>query len=54
MLDTEERPMNWEDFANKMFFIINNVGTSMIMKTSGLPPKLVEPFLNWNCFIVWS
>jgi hypothetical protein len=56
MLDTEERPTNWEDIANETFFIINGqhtVGASMKIQTLGLSPKLVESLLHWNCFIVW-
>ena len=24
------------------------------MKATDLPEKIVKPFLNWNCFIIWS
>jgi hypothetical protein len=57
MFDLEERPKHWEDIAKGMFFIINgqhSIGASLKMQTSGLPQKIIEQFLQWNCFIVWS
>jgi hypothetical protein len=57
MPDMEERLAKEEDIVNGMFFIINgqhSVGASINMQTSSLPPKPIQPFTSWNCFIVWS
>ena len=57
MPDTEENPTDWEQIKDEKFFIINgqhNVAASQKIKDTDLPEKIVQPFLNWNCFIIWS
>lgn len=48
MLDTKEKRTNWDDIANGKFFIINgqhSIGASLKMQATGLPNKIVKPFL---------
>jgi hypothetical protein len=55
MPDTEEKPTDWDSFANGTFFIINgqhSVGASQKMLASDLPEAIVKPFSKWKCFIV--
>ena len=57
MPNTDEKPTNWEEIKDGKFFIINeqhSVAASQKMQAMDLPKKIVKPFLNWNCFIVWS
>ena len=57
MPNTKEKPTDWDEIKDGKFFIINgqhNIAASQKMKDTGLPEKIVQPFLNWNCFIVWS
>ena len=54
---TEERPTDWDEIKDGKFFIINgqhSVAASQKMRATDLPEQIVKPFLNWNCFIVWS
>ena len=54
---TIEKPIDWEEIKNGKFIIINeqhNVAVSQKMQATDLLMKIVKPFLNWNCFIVWS
>ena len=54
---TDKKPTDWEEIKDGKFFIINgqyNVAVSQKMQAMDLPEKIVKPFLNWNCFIVWS
>jgi hypothetical protein len=56
MLDMEEKPIDWDDITNGKLYIINgqhSVGASLNMQATGLPNKIMKPFLKWNCFIVW-
>ena len=57
MPDTKERSIDWKEIKDGKFFIINeqhNVAASQKMQATDLPEKIVKPFLNRNCFIVWS
>ena len=54
---TNEKPMDWEQIKDGKFYIINgqhSVVASQKMQVTDLLEKIVKPFLNWNCFIVWS
>ena len=49
MLDTLEKPIDWNEIKNGKFFIINgqhSIAASRKMKETGLPELITKPFLN--------
>ena len=53
----EEKSIDRKKIKDGKFFIINgqhSIAANQKMQAMDLPEKVVKPFLNWNCFIIWS
>ena len=51
----DEKPTSWEERKDGKFFTINghSVAASQKMQAMDLLEKIVKPFFNQNCFIMW-